>query len=280
MIRLVLRTLWRLVVLALGIGLAYASVFVVFPYLDRQLPVFFAILIIYILVAYFGIPALLRALRVFIRPNHIPLYVTTRDGLPSDPVNIAVVARSKHHFVRAMKKAGWYTADKATLKNSFHEGWAMLLNKPYPTAPFSHLYLFNRSFDVGFQIPYGKNGSPRHRHHVRFWQLLDNTQDHGHFKFWVHHFRKFVGREKTIWIGAALDDTSPYGVRWYNLQITHRTHPKHHIERDLIISSLTDKGLVKDVSTVKAGEPFEMRSQQIGNSFVSDGKLKVVELKR
>jgi hypothetical protein len=77
-----------------------------------------------------------------------------------------------------------------------------------------------------------------------------------------------------------MDDTSPYGIRWYNLQVTHRTHPKHHRERDLIIDSLKDSGQVKAVSEVKAGEPFEMRSQQIGNSFVSDGKLKIVELGR
>jgi hypothetical protein len=280
MIPFLLRSVWRLIVLALGVALAYGAVFVVFPYLDQRLPVFFALILIYIMVAYFGLPALMRTLRLFIRPDHIPLYVTTRDGLPSDPVNIAVIARSRHHLVRAMKKAGWYTADKATFKNTVREGWAMLLNNPYPTAPFSTLYLFNRPFDVGFQIPYGKNGSPRHRHHVRFWQLVDRRQDHGHFRFWVRHFRRFIGKEKTVWIGAAVDDVSLYGFRWYNLQITHRTHPKHHMERDLIIKSLEGANQVKGISEVKAGEPFELRSQQIGISFISDGKLKIVELSR
>jgi hypothetical protein len=240
----VLRTLWRLVVLSLGVWLAYLAVFDLFPFLDRRLPFFFVLLLMYIAVAYFGLPALLRTWRVFIRPNHIPLYVTTRDGLPSDPVNIAVVARSRYQFMRAMKKAGWYTADKANLQNTIREGWAMALNKPYPTAPFSRLYLFNRPADIGFQIPYGKNGS-----------------------------------EQMVWIGAAIDDISIYGIRWFNLQVTHRTHPKHTRERDLIIDSLQKTGRVKSVSEVQAGAPFEMRSQQIGNSFISDGKLKIVELK-
>jgi hypothetical protein len=178
-----------------------------------------------------------------------------------------------------MKKAGWYTADKATISNSFREGWAMLWNKPYPTAPFSNLYLFNRPFDVGFQIPYGKNGSPRHRHHVRFWELTESPRkDHGHFRFWSRHFRNFITRRKIVWIGAAIDDIHIYGIRWYNLQVTHRTHPKHTQERDLIINSLKESGSVKFVTEVKAGDPFEMRSQQIGMSYVSDGKLKVVEL--
>lgn len=276
----VIRSVWRGTVLALGIGLAYATAFVAFPYLDRRLPVFIALLVLYIGLAYFALPTLIRFWRLLIKPDHIPLYVTTRDGIPSDPVNIVIVAKSKHHLVRSMKKAGWHTADKATLRNTIREGWAMLWDKPYPTAPFSRLFLFNRPFDVGFQIPYGKNDSPRHRHHVRFWELIESDKkDHGHFRFWMRHFRQFISRRKTIWIGAAIDDIHIYGIRRYSLQVTHRTHPKHTLERDLIIDTLQKAGHVKYVSEVKAGEPFAMRSQQIGNSYVSDGRLKVVELK-
>jgi hypothetical protein len=272
------RSVWRLLVLSLGVGLAYASVFVAVPYLDSKLPFFIALLIVYVGVAYFGLPTLIRTWRLIIRPNHIPLYVTTRDGLPSDPVNIAVVAKNKRHFLKIMKRAGWYTADKASLRNILREGYAMLFNKPYLNAPFSPLYLFNRPFDIGFQIPYGKNGSPRHRHHVRFWQLVDLQEDHGHFRFWIKHFRRFIGKEKTVWIGAAIDDVNPYGIRWYNLQITHRTHPLHHHERDFLIQTLRRTKTIKTISEVKAGDPFQMRSQQIGVNFVCDGRLSIVEL--
>lgn len=279
MIIFVLRSLWRLVVLALGIALAFAVVAIAFPYLDRRLPLFIAILVLYVGLAYFALPALLRTWRLLIRPNHIPLYVTTRDGIPSDPVNIAIVTKSRHQLIRAMKKAGWYTADKATFRSGLREAYAILFDKPYPTAPFSNLFLFNRPFDIGFQIPYGKNDSPRHRHHVRFWQLIEPTkQDHGHFRFWLKHFKKFMGLEKTIWIGAAIDDTNALGIRWYNLQITHRNHPLHYHERDFIIDSLRQADLIKEVSEVKAGDPFNMRSQNIGVNFVSDGRLSIVEL--
>jgi hypothetical protein len=279
MVQFVLRTLWRLVVLGVGIGLAYLVVFVLFPYLDQRLPIFFALLVAYIALAYFALPAVLRTWRLFIRPDHIPLYVTTRDGIPSDPVNIAVVTRSRHHYIKVMKKAGWAGADKENLRNSIRAGWAMAWNKPYSTAPLSSLFLFNRPFDVGFQIVYGKNGSPRHRHHVRFWQLIDKRQDHGHFRFWARHFRRFIGREKTIWIGAATDDNSVYGIRWFNLQPTHRSHPEPQRERDLIIESLQKAGYVQSVSEVQAGQPFRMKAQSIGNNFICDGKLKIVELK-
>lgn len=281
MIGFVIRTLWRLLVLALGIVLTYFVAFVAFPVLNSELPLYLVLLVLYIGVAYFGMPTLIRTWRLIIRPNHIPLYATTPDGIPSDPVNIAVVAKSRRQFISTMKKAGWYTADKATLRTALREAYAILFDKPYPNAPFSPLYLFNRTFDVGFQIPYGESGSPRHRHHVRFWQLIDleTPSDDEHFKFWAKHFRRFIGREKTIWIGAAIDDTNIYAIRWYNLQITHNTHPLHYRERDYLIKTLREADSVKSVSEVKAGDPFQIQSQQIGRRFVCDGRLSIVELK-
>lgn len=281
MIGFLFRTVWRLIILALGVALAYASAFVAFPYLDSELPFFIALLILYIGLAYFGLPALIRTWRLIIRPNHIPLYVTTPDGLPSDPVNIAVVAKSRKEFITKMKKAGWYQADKATLKNALREAYAIVFDKPYPTAPFSPLFLFNRTFDLGFQIPYGENKSPRHRHHVRFWQLIDleTPDDDAHFKFWAKHFRRFIKREKTVWIGAAIDDVNVFGIRWYNLQITHNTHPLHHHERDFLIDSLKKAKAIKSTSEIKAGDPFQIRSQQLGSRFVCDGRLTIIELK-
>lgn len=281
MIGIIFRSIWRLVVLSLGIGLSYL-VFVTFPILNRRLPGFFVLLIFYVLIAYFALPALIRTWRLIIRADHIPLYATTPDGIPSDPVNIAIVAHSRRQFVNTMKKAGWYTADKTTFKTALRELYAIALDKPYPNAPFSRLFLFNRVFDIGFQIPYGKNLSPRHRHHVRFWQLIDleSTDDDKHFRFWFKHFRKFMRREKTVWIGAAIDDTSAFGIRWYNLQVTHSTHPLHYREREYLVETLEQIGAVKNVSEVKAGNPFQFGGQQFGSSFVSDGRLKIVEIKR
>lgn len=275
------RTLWRLLVLALVIGLAYSSTFVLLPFLDRRLPIFPALLILYFVLAYIGIPLIIRIWRVVIKPNHIPRYVTTPDGWPSDPVNIAIVAKNKRQLIAAMRQAGWYTADRASLKNLLREAYAIVFAQPYPTAPFSALYLFGRTFDVGFQIPYGKNGSPRHRHHVRFWQLIEKPhQDKSnHFSYWLERVRRFFGRKRTVWIGAAIDDTSPRGVRWRNLQITHANDAEHTKERDLIIQTLQDADQVRRIDTIRDGEPFKMRSQNIGTTFVVDGTIKVVQLK-
>lgn len=277
----ILHTIWRLLTLVLVVSLAVATTFFLVPYLDRSLNIFPVLLIVYLLAAYVLIPLIVRFWRLVIKPNHIPRYTTTGDGWPADPVNIAIVAKSQRHLRRAMARAGWYVADKPTLRNDLREAYALLLDKPYPTAPFSKLYLFGRTFDIGFQIAYGKNKSPRQRHHVRFWRLRDkpSTTDSAHHAYWFERIKHLFGRRRTIWIGAAIDDVHPVGVRWRNLQFTHGNHPEHTLERDFIIQSLKDAGAVKSIADIKDGEPFKMRSQNIGTSFVVDGYIKVVTLK-
>lgn len=282
MIALLLRILWRVLVLALVVGLAYATTFILIPYLDRRLPIFPVILIAYALVAYVGLPFVIRLWQLVLKPDHIPRYVTTSDGWAADPVNIAIVSKNERHFRSCMARAGWYEADPPTLKNLLREGYAIIFDKPYPTAPFSSLYLFGRRFDLGFQIPYGKSKSPRRRHHVRFWQLTQtprSVDEHNHFAYWLQRVKRFFKPKRTIWIGAAIDDSHPAGIRWRNLQITHANRAEHTDERDYIISTLTATGAVKEVCEIKDGEPFRMRSQNLGTSFVVDGFVTVVVLK-
>lgn len=276
-----IHTVWRVLTLLLVVLLAIGTSVFFIPYVDRKLPIFPVILIVYVLVAYILIPFIVRFWRLVMKPNHIPRYTTTGDGWPADPVNIAIIAKSQRHLRRAMARAGWHEADPRSLKNDIKALYAMLLDKPYPKAPFSKLYLFGRKSDLDFQMPYGKNKSPRKRHHVRFWRLRDKptTADDVHFKYWFERIKHLFGRRRTIWIGAAIDDKNLIGVTWHNLQLTHANHPEHTLERDFIIDSLKEVGAVKVITDIKDGEPFKMRSQNVGTSFVVDGYIKVVTLK-
>ena len=76
------------------------------------------------------------------------------------------------------------------------------MNAPYPTAPFSSLYLFGRRQDVGFQEPI--DNSPRKRHHVRFWALglARSEDDVATAGFWLNTDKPPTG-EPVLWVGAA-----------------------------------------------------------------------------
>jgi len=274
----------RLGILAAVVALAYFTAFQLFPFFDRRIPALWAALTTYSIMAYIGIPTAIRVLRFVYKPNHVPIFTTTGDGWASDPVNIAVLAHSEKDFIWAMQKAGWYTAGRNTWKNSLREGFALLFDQPYLTAPFSRLYLFGRSQDLGFQIPVGN--SPRHRHHVRFWRVdaRNNPEEKNkkwseHQGFWRVLFRQFMRRKYSLWVGAAIYDSGPVAIRWRNGQITHQIHPDANFERDFVIESLQRASVLRSITDIKAGEPYRGRGQAVGVTVISDGFVKLCELK-
>ena len=277
-----LRSLWRLIIFAIGAALVYATV-EIFPYVDGRLPLFFVLLIVYCLFAYLIIPALFRLYHVNVKHDHIPLYVTTRDGWASDPVNLAIICKDKAHLQRAMSDAGWYEAEPVTVKNALREGQSILFNTAYPAAPVSALYLFNRKHDVAFQLPTNDNLSARTRHHVRFWRLEEphpEKHDHNHVDFWSKKLFKWFHPEREIWIGACTEDFSPVGIRWRTGTITHGVSHESYKERDFIVQTRREnKKLAGKTYVSEAGNELRFRGQQFRTFYVSDGSIKIVRLK-
>ena len=282
MIGVMLRLLWRVFVGVVAVGLAYGTVFSFYPYLDNHLPLLINLIIIYIVVAYIGIPLIVRLWHLVLRPRHLPLYAVSADGWSSDPVNIAIVCRNQHQLKQEMKRAGWHVADKATLRNSTRLIFAFMLKRSYPTAPFSSLYLFGRRQDIGFQIQTGTPPTPRHRHHVRFWQLLpdEDINTHQHTTFWQNIFQLFQAQKRQIWIGTATHDVGPFALRVRNLQVTHQIDYRTDIERDFVINTLKETKAILRRETVPAGEPLTFRGQTFGVNIVTDGTLQLIELKK
>lgn len=281
MINTILRIIWRLLIFALGSAVAWFMVFHAYPYADTRLPAFVALLLFYCLFVYLIFPTLMRLFRIVIKPDHIPLYATTGDGWPSDPINLAILANNKTHLRRAMKKAGWYEADKLNVRNGFREVMSILFNLPYPAAPVSGLYLFNRRHDIAFQIPTNSKLSARTRHHVRFWRLEEprpKLGNHHHYGFWKTQLEKFVGVKRSIWIGAATEDHLPVDLQWRTGKLTHGGSHDANAERDFIIATLKGTGVVKRVSTTRSGDELKFRGQQFRTIYITDGSLKVIEL--
>lgn len=267
----------RFAVLLPGIVIAYFSVRDIFPYFDRRLPLALAVLITYALGAYLLVPALIRLLRIFHPPDHLPLYCVTPDGFASDPLNIGVIG-TRLELIKAMEKAGWYVADPHRLPYLIRHGLSTAYGWSYPNAPVSSLYLFGRKQDIAFEIPI--QGNAGNRHHVRFWATTYDAKKTLNIKtiHW-HHRREHIQDDKLLWVGAASLDEG-IGFMRHNLQITHMISPDTNRERRLIIDQLKSQKLVKSVRTIKLGEPYRLINRVMRGYLHTDGRMAIVSLRR
>jgi hypothetical protein len=268
--RLLKRLLQRLAIFGLGLFSVWFIVFVVFEFTDRWLPWFLALAATYGIAAYVVLPRIVRMGLKILQRKRVPRYTITGDGLPGDPVNLALTG-TLQQLRAAFARAGWSEADRLGLKSSWHMVRAFVFNAPYPTAPFSTLYLFGRGQDIGFQKAI--DDSPRKRHHVRFWALdtalVEATW--GTAKFWLNIDRP-PPDARVYWIGAATKDTG-FSLTQLTFQITHATDADTNAERDFIIAELRNNQVIGDASEIQAGQHIEHV-----NHYVTDGEIAVANL--
>ncbi|MGP8233229.1 MAG: LssY C-terminal domain-containing protein [Methylovirgula sp.] len=262
----------RVLVFALGALTVWLIAFVIFKRADQRLPVALAVAFTYGLAAYVVLPRAIRIGLWILQRGHVPSYTITGDGLPGDPVNLVLIG-TMHQLLSAFTTAGWAEADALGLASSWRMVCAFILNKPYPKAPFSTLYLFGRGQDVGFQLPIGD--SPRKRHHIRFWALslahAEETLDTP--SFWVNTPRP-PEDEPVLWVGAGTRDTG-FSLTRLSFQITHATDADTNEERDFIIAALQRYGVI---ANVQSHQPSERLSIGHVNRYVTDGFVAAAEL--
>jgi hypothetical protein len=233
--RLLIRLLQRSLIFGLGIFCVWLIVFVVFETADRRLPWILAVGVTYGIAAYIVLPRAIRLGLRILQRKRVPSYTMTGDGLPGDPVNIALVG-TLQQLRAAFASLGWSEADRLSLASSWGMVRAFVFNAPYPTAPFSTLYLFGRGQDIGFQKAI--DNSPRKRHHIRFWALSPTRarDTWGAADFWLNTERP-SDNERVLWVGAGTRDTGLSLTR-LSFQITHATDSDTNEERDYIIGEL------------------------------------------
>jgi hypothetical protein len=270
--RFLKRLLQRLLILGLGIFTVWLIVDVIFRIADRRLPWIIALGLTYGLAAYVILPRVIRLGLRILQRQHVPSYTITGDGLPGDPVNVALVG-TLQQLRAAFAAVGWVEADRLGLASSWGMVRAFLLNKPYPTAPFSTLYLFGRGQDIGFQKAI--DNSPRKRHHVRFWALsLTRAQSTwGEADFWLNTDRP-LEKETVIWVGAGTRDTGLSLTR-LSFQITHATDSDSNTERDYIIAELMKGGWIAGVKTYQSGQVLP--AERV-NHYITDGEIPLARL--
>jgi hypothetical protein len=269
---LLIRILQRIAIFAIGAISVWLIAFVVFDWADKKLPVALALGVTYAIGAYVILPYAVRMGLKFSTLKSVPSFTVAADGLPADPVNLGLVGTFAE-LRAAFTAIGWAEADKLNLKSSWRMVQAFVLSRPYPTAPFSTLFLFGRGQDIGFQKAIGD--SPRKRHHVRFWgKSLDHLPaGPDTASFWLNTDRPADG-EQVLWAGAATKDTG-LGLTRLTFQVTHATDSDTNAERNFVIDALKSSGAIGEVMLAQAGAPLTAHRV---NHYVTDGEVAVAEL--
>jgi hypothetical protein len=267
MVRMFVRLLRRALVAAIGVVTVWLIVFVVFKFADNRLNWMLAVALTYGLAAYLILPRIVLISLKILQHKRVPRYTVTGDGLPGDPVNLVLIG-TRRQLYAAFAAAGWTAADPLSLKSSWRMVRAFVLNKPYPTAPFSTLYLFGRGQDVGFQKCI--DNSPRRRHHIRFWALsLQHAEATlGTAQFW-RAARRPTDDTRVAWVGAGTKDTG-FSLTQLTFQITHATDSDTNAERDFIVAELSGNKVIGEVTVYRASQHLKVEHV---NHYVTDGEV-------
>jgi hypothetical protein len=215
------------------------------------------ILLVYGLTAYLLLPSLWRHYEHQKKLDGLPMVTTTAQGIPGDPINVGMVG-SSDDIVCAMKAAGWYPADKVTLRSGLEISDSVILDRPYPTAPVSPLFYAGRREDLAFEKPVGRSADQRN--HVRLWKVLDKGQE---------------GRP--VWLGSATFDRG-VGFSHYTGAVTHHIAPDIDAERAVIVGDLEAAGMVSARYQVMGIGPTLRGRNGEGDIYFTDGEVWIVRL--
>jgi LssY C-terminus len=187
----------------------------------------------------------------------LPMVTRTAQDIPGDPINVGLIGNEKE-VLCAMNAAGWFPADPVTFRSSIEIAGSVLLDRAYNDAPVSPLFYLGRREDLAFEKPSGR--SPDHRHHVRFWKVLDRGQE-----------------QRPVWLGAATFDRS-VGFSHFTGAITHHIGPDIDAERQLLIADLESAGMATAKYQVTGIGPTITGRNGGGDPYYTDGEVWILRL--
>ncbi len=174
-------------------------------------------------------------------------YTYTILGAKQEPVNLIVIAKNDKELASAIRKAGWYLADKLNLNSAEHFMRALISGRPYSKAPISPDFWDYRVNNFGIEKP---TKSVKVRHHGRIWKT------------------PFIIKDERIYVAALSFDE---GFRW----IVHKISPYVDEERDFFFKNLKNDGLIKKYRLIRLTKPF-IGKNFYGDQFFTDGKAYIV----
>jgi hypothetical protein len=187
----------------------------------------------------------------------LPRRVHDHLGNMGDMVNFVFVG-TQEKVQAALTSADWHLADV----DSKEAGLKAILNtyqkKDYLEMPMSHLYLFDRTQDFGYEQAQAFSVVAT-RHHFRMWKA------------------PFTWNGETVWVGAATHDTG-FEKDIRTGKLTHKIDPNVDDERDSLGQGLEKTGKAKSMTYYLPPNPVQDAKNASGGSYHSDGRLLVVFL--
>lgn len=189
--------------------------------------------------------------------DDLPRRVHDHLGNPGDMVNFVIVG-SQDRAQATLDAANWHLADV----DSKEAGLKAIMNtyqkKDYLEMPMSHLYLFDRMQDFGYEQAQAF-AVVASRHHFRMWKT------------------PFTWNGETVFVGAGTHDIGfERDVRSGHL--THKIDPEVDLERENIAQSLQKSGKVKNMTYYLPANPVQDAKNASGGGYHSDGRLLVIFL--
>jgi hypothetical protein len=187
----------------------------------------------------------------------LPRRVHDHLGNPGDMVNFVIVG-AEDRAKAALDAADWHLADVDSKKAGLNAVMNTYQKKDYLEMPMSHLYLFDRMQDFGYEQAQAYSVVAS-RHHFRMWKA------------------PFTWNGETVYVGAGTHDIGfEKDVRSGHL--THKIDPEVDGERENIAQSLDKSGKVKSMTYYLPPEPVQDAQNASGGGYRSDGRLLVVFL--
>lgn len=227
--------------------------------LHRTLRLTLLLLVVYGGTAYFALPTFWTHHDRQALLAGLPMTTMTPQGIAGDPINVGLIG-DRAEVLCAMQAAGWFPADAVTWRSSLEIAGSVLLDRPYRDAPVSPLIYLGRREDLAFEKPVGHSAD--HRHHVRFWKVLDNGEE-----------------DRPVWLGDATFDRS-VGLSDYTGAITHHIAPDIDAERAVISDDLRAAGMVEAKYQVTGIGPTLIGRNGGGDRYFTDGEVWIFRLVR
>jgi hypothetical protein len=184
----------------------------------------------------------------------LPRFSAKLNGARQAPISLVFLGGGAE-LLEAFSKAGWFAAERITLRTCWRAFARGVLNRPYPDAPVLPSFMEGRLHDVAFQRT-DAGGSSRRRHHARWW-LTD-----------------LVCEGKQVWVATASYDAGVGISRLFPMPI-HHIDPDLDAERDYIARSLAEAGTARVIQEVRITQPMTGRNAA-GDHFFTQGMALVL----